>query len=256
MKIGRILFVCFILRKFRNLEEYIEIVIKKRVKSASDKIFLLCHPLVLLPPFWRWQQPLEKKTRSSRVQFIFQFTLSYVSVRWQSLEGVSTHFLVSLGCYVYWNHFISRRVDLDDLHPGDGPPARVPRGAPQPLPGHVPALTPGDHPQPAHWPLRGRLRQVNRQGQKKRQLRKIVLLCRTQRGDIALFGGHPVYILKMIANFRDTYSLQSQRKMCGASNQAVELLPAQSGTSSIYPHYLFFLRGSFTNDIFPPLFSN
>ena len=29
---------------------------------------------------------------------------------------------------------------------------------------------------------------------------------------------------------RDTYSLQSQRKMCGASNQAVELLPAVSGT--------------------------
>ena len=32
---------------------------------------------------------------------------------------------------------------------------------------------------------------------------------------------------------RDTYSLQSQRKMCGASNQAVELLPAQSGMFSI-----------------------
>ena len=32
----------------------------------------------------------------------------------------------------------------------------------------------------------------------------------------------------MIANFRDTYSLQSQRKMCGASNQAVELLPEVS----------------------------
>lgn len=31
---------------------------------------------------------------------------------------------------------------------------------------------------------------------------------------------------------RDTYSLLSQRKMCGASNQAVELLPAQSDASS------------------------
>ena len=32
---------------------------------------------------------------------------------------------------------------------------------------------------------------------------------------------------------RDTYSLASQRKMCGASNMAVDLLPPHSGASSV-----------------------
>ena len=45
------------------------------------------------------------------------------------------------------------------------------------------------------------------------------------------------------SHFRDTYSLQSQRKMCGASNQAVELLPAQSGMKSISP-VIFLQRSS------------
>ena len=56
--------------------------------------------------------------------------------------------------------------------------------------------------------------------------------------------------------FRDTYSLQSQRKMCGASNQAVELLPAQSGMLSISVVIFLQKREALTNYICSPLFSN
>ena len=46
--------------------------------------------------------------------------------------------------------FLFRRVDLDDLHPGHGAAAGVPRGAPEPVSPGVPPLPPGDHHHPPH----------------------------------------------------------------------------------------------------------